>query len=118
VVARQAKVVVTSRSAPRVARGVARALAQPNLQHEQSVAEERTAHTLHPPPPTAAAATAAATAVAAARRPKLSGGQHRVRGSWAFEWHAAGIGGLGRAARPDHIRPIGPGAIPRPSSSA
>ena len=115
-VARQAKVVVTSRSAPRVARGVALALALPNLQHEQSVAEERTAHTLHPP--TAAAATAAATAVAAARRPKLSGGQHRVRGSWAFEWHAAGIGGLGRAARPDHIRPIGPGAIPRPSSSA
>ena len=59
----QAKVVVTSRSAPRVARGVA--LALPNLQHEQPVAEERTAHTLHAGrPPTAAAAAAAA-----ARRP-------------------------------------------------
>ena len=67
----QAKVVVTSRSAPRVARGVALALALPNLQHEQPVAEERTAHTLHAgrPPTAAAAAAAAAAAVAAARRP-------------------------------------------------
>ena len=64
----QAQVLVTSRSAPRVARGVALALALPNLQHEQPVAEERTAHTLHAGRPPTAAAVAAAVA-AAARRP-------------------------------------------------